>query len=254
MYRNNYIHKRVFITFLTLVFFTLKINAQKVNVVDHKGTLNIVNNNNVYTSASDPNNPTLIALENDVWFDTLTNKTKIWDGLVWKIMFSSTLSSGASVYTGFFIINAPEGFTNTSFSKAIINMPFSPSQLTFVAYPNIENLSTDADNEEWANTSSLQNTFGTMQGFARKDGTQAVIFIGGSGSSLNNISRFSSNTHCLGIRYTNSNGQDKGKIRASITTLDANGFTLNVSYSLGVGSDKTDIMNESLVVFYTAYK
>ena len=56
--------------------------AQEVNVIDHKGTKNIVNNNSVTTALTAPTAP----LEGDVWFDTTTNTTKIWDAdaIAWK--------------------------------------------------------------------------------------------------------------------------------------------------------------------------
>ncbi|MDV7185645.1 hypothetical protein R3X25_00005, partial [Lutibacter sp. TH_r2] len=59
--------------------FSLKTNAQQVTVINHKGTKVDVNNNNVYTATVAPVNP----LENDVWFDTANNLTKIFDGTNW---------------------------------------------------------------------------------------------------------------------------------------------------------------------------
>jgi hypothetical protein len=54
-------------------------NGQEIRVIDNKGTIEIVINNNVYTSNTDPNTPTTIALKNDLWIDTKTtpNKSKI---------------------------------------------------------------------------------------------------------------------------------------------------------------------------------
>jgi len=56
--------------------------AQEVMVVDQKGTKNIVNNNSVTTALTAPTTP----VEGDVWLDTTTNTTKIWDAtaMEWK--------------------------------------------------------------------------------------------------------------------------------------------------------------------------
>ncbi|MDC1162346.1 hypothetical protein OAT18_02770 [Tenacibaculum sp.] len=174
---------------------------------------------------------------------------------------------GPTVYTGSFTINAPGGTATTTFNQDIIGLPFQPSQITFVAHPNIRDLNTDGNNGDTNNTNRLDNTYGTMNGFIRNFGgttTESVIFIGGSGTSINNISRFSSNTNCIGIRYTNQNGQNMGKITASLGMFLTNGFDLDITYSLGTSTDggggagridrNNDIMDENLVVFYTAYK
>ena len=73
-------------------------NAQEVRVIDNKGTISTIRNNNVYTSATDPNTPPNKIVENDVWFDTSTapNSTNIWDSTTWvqievgKSLFSVT--------------------------------------------------------------------------------------------------------------------------------------------------------------------
>jgi hypothetical protein len=59
--------------------------GQKITVIDNKGTIKNVNNNKVFTSATDPNSPTPKALENDTWFDTSTtpNTIKQWNGSAW---------------------------------------------------------------------------------------------------------------------------------------------------------------------------
>ncbi|WP_299160609.1 hypothetical protein [uncultured Tenacibaculum sp.] len=81
----NYSNIIKFIVTSLLILFSFSTYSQEINVVDNKGTVNTVNNNNVYTSATDPNTPTPIALENDIWFDTSTtpNTIKVWDGTTW---------------------------------------------------------------------------------------------------------------------------------------------------------------------------
>lgn len=63
------------------LIFSLKINAQEIRVIDNKGTIKDVRNNNVTTSATAPSDP----VENDVWFDTsiTPNEIKIYDGTTW---------------------------------------------------------------------------------------------------------------------------------------------------------------------------
>lgn len=57
-----------------LALFSIRANAQEVNVVDNKGTIQTVNNNNVTRNATAPTNP----VENDIWFDSTTNQIKIY--------------------------------------------------------------------------------------------------------------------------------------------------------------------------------
>lgn len=76
--KNN--HIKLLIATYALVLFTVSTNAQRVDVVDNKGTIQTVNNNTVTTSATAPANP----VENDIWFDTSDanhTSTKINDGL-----------------------------------------------------------------------------------------------------------------------------------------------------------------------------
>jgi hypothetical protein len=167
---------------------------------------------------------------------------------------------GPSVYVGSFIING-DG------NHVVSGIPFKPSQITFTAHANIEDINIDSDNGVGNNTQGLQNSFGSMTGFARDDnGTtaQQVIFSGGHGNSINDISRYSSSSHCIGIRFGHQNGDDLGKILASFTSFDTNGFTINAEYLdgtlTGAGTTTTntfepsDVDNETLLVLYTAYR
>ncbi|WP_147300523.1 autotransporter outer membrane beta-barrel domain-containing protein [Tenacibaculum gallaicum] len=150
---------------------------------------------------------------------------------------------GPTVYTGAFIINSSGSIT-------VNTLPFQPSQITFVAHANVESFNLDTDNGVGNNNSSIANSFGTMNGFARDNGgtiTQQVIYVGGSGNSINDISRFASSSNCIGLRYSNQNGDDLGKITASLASFNTNGFTINVSRT-------NNASTENLVVLYTAYK
>ncbi|WP_275316294.1 hypothetical protein [Tenacibaculum bernardetii] len=83
-----------------LALFSNRINAQEIRVIDNKGTIETVNNNRVFTSATNPNNPTIITLENDIWFDTSAtpNIVKIWDKTSndWKIVNDNTPHTGTT--------------------------------------------------------------------------------------------------------------------------------------------------------------
>jgi len=171
--------------------------------------------------------------------NSTTNTLWYYDGTNWV----ETSKVGPTVYTGFFIINA-------SGSQSITGLPFQPSQITFVAHANVESLNIDSDNGVGNNNTTLQNSFGTMNGFARDDGgstTQQVIYVGGSGNSINDISRYASSSNCIGLRYGNQNGDDLGKITAPLTSFNSDGFTINVTRT-------SNATSENLVVLYTAYK
>jgi len=163
-----------------------------------------------------------------------------------KIGADSGAYLGPTVYTGFFIINS-------NGSQAITGIPFQPSQITFVAHANIEAVNVDAGS---SNSDTRVNLFwGSMNGFARINNgntTQQVIFIGQSAREtgspyINNISKYASNSNCIGIRYANENGSKIGLLTASLTSFNSDGFTINISRN-------NDATSENLVVLYTAYK
>lgn len=233
----NHINKLIILT-SALVLFTIRANAQGVKVVDNKGTITTVNK--VTTSNSAPTTP----IEGDIWYNNTTASnviTSVFDGTIWK----EITTNFQRVYVGSFIIS------NNAANKIIINgLPFKPSQITFNAHANIEAFGLDSDNGVGNNNSGLNNAFGTMNGFARNDGaiTQGVIYSGGSGNSINDISRYSSDKRCIGIRYSNQNGDKIGLITASLASFNTAGFTLDVTYAAGAPT------TENILVFYTAYK
>ncbi|MEW4923067.1 hypothetical protein [Algibacter sp. 2305UL17-15] len=151
----------------------------------------------------------------------------------------SALNSGSSVYMGKFII------TSTG-SQSITGLPFSPSQIKFTAYANVETYNINADNGVGNNNNTFQNVFGSMTGYATNySGTiaQQVIFNGGNGNSINDISRYASSSGAIGVRYANQNGNSLGLTAASVSSFNSDGFTINVT-------DHT----ENIVVIYEAYR
>ncbi|MEM5538664.1 hypothetical protein, partial [Olleya sp. AS48] len=141
----------------------------------------------------------------------------------------------SGTYIGHFIISATG-------NQTITGLPFQPSQISFQAYPNVESENINADNGLGNNNNGFNNSFGSMTGYVRGT-TQQVIYVGGSGSSINDISRYASSSHCIGIRYSNNNGDNLGLTSASFVSFNPTGFTVNV-----------DNRTENILVIFTAYE
>ena len=166
-----------------------------------------------------------------------------------------------NVYLGSFVISGEGLFTETG-------IPFQPSQVTFVANANVEDINLDDDNGTGVNDRGIANSFGNMNGFVRNiSGTlvQQVIFGGGHANSINDISKYSSDSYCIGIRYGDQNGNSLGRIEGALTNFTSDGFSINVNYTDGVITvnnatnplvdvQPEDINDESILVLYTAYK
>ncbi|NER09289.1 hypothetical protein SAMN06265375_1011217 [Muriicola jejuensis] len=143
------------------------------------------------------------------------------------------------VYVGAFQINGTGNLT-------ISGLPFQPTSITFSAHANVDDFNLDADNGIRNNERGLENSFGSMNGFARDNGSSIahqVIYVGGHGNSINDISRYASSSHCIGIRYGNQNGDNLGLTTARITQFNPDGFTVN-----------TDNYTDALLIMYTAYR
>lgn len=156
------------------------------------------------------------------------------------------------VYVGSFIIS------QTSLVQNITGLPFKPSTITFTAHANVESFNINSDNDVGNNNTGINNSFGSMNGFARleSDGTtrtQNVIYVGGHGNSINDISRFSSDVDAVAIRYGSQNGDFLGSITSKVTTFNTDGFTVTSTYTIEDGAN-TDVNDEDLIVLYTAYK
>ena len=179
------------------------------------------------------------AQEGAIAYATDTNKIYRFDGANWEEIGSN---SSSSTYTGTFIITATG-------LQPITGIPFQPSQISFVAHANVEQVMLNSDDGINNNSNVIEKSFGTGTGFARDNDAsiiQRAAFIGGSGRSINNISRYASSSHCIGIRYANQNGDVAngfGYTTASLSSFNLDGFTLNV-----------DSYIDNLLVIYEAYK
>jgi len=156
------------------------------------------------------------------------------------------LTAGSTAYVGAFEITGAGSVT-------ITGVPFRPASLSFVAHANVETFANiNSDNAVGNNNAGIANSFGSMNGIARDTGAapffQRAIYVGGSGNSINDISRYSSNVNCIGIRYGNQNGDILGLITGAITAFTADGFTINFTYANGVPAA------EGLAILFTAYR
>ena len=175
------------------------------------------------------------AQQGAIAYATDNNKIYKFNGSSWEEVANT---NAPKAYMGVFIISATG-------SQTITGIPFQPTQISFVAHANVESLNLDSDNAVGNNNSSIANSFGTGNGFARDNGgsiTQQTIYVGGSGNSINDISRYASSSHCIGIRYGNQNGDSLGLTTAVLSTFNVDGFTINV-----------DNLADNIVVLYQAY-
>jgi len=186
---------------------------------------------------------------NQLEYNKGTSGSPIWSSLT-KIVsndsnnYITTGSDGGAYLNNLFHVG--KFIINSTGTMTITGLAFTPSKITFTAYANIESYLIDADNQIGNNNNGIANSFGAMTGYAIKNGSnidQQCISNGGSGNSINNISRYSSSNHAIGIRYGNQNGVSLGKTTAVVTSLNTNGFTLNI-----------DNKSDDLVVIYQAYR
>ncbi|SHG86886.1 hypothetical protein [Flagellimonas flava] len=175
-------------------------------------------------------NPT----EGSFVYNTTTRSIHYYSNSAWV-----EVPNVANSYVGAFQIT---GLGNST----ITGVPFEPSSVTFSAYANVENYNINSDNAVGNNNRGIANAFGSMNGFARNDGgsiAEQVIYVGGSGNSINDISRYASNSHSIGLRYSDQNGNNLGVTSATVLRFNSNGFTLN-----------TDSFADGIVVIFQAFR
>lgn len=155
--------------------------------------------------------------------------------------FSVTGTRNA-VEFGTILINATGDFTVTG-------LPFAPSRVKFSAAVPLD--ATDAAKRPTLNSDEEDNFGGVMIGYAADTGggtVQQAMSSGGSGNSINAIRVFGSSTHCIGVSFGNQDGLSAGNIRATLSSWNADGFTVNVGTYSGI----TTI--SGLLVMYEAYE
>nr|WP_299073227.1 hypothetical protein [uncultured Allomuricauda sp.] len=210
---------------LVLFFSFIELNAQTPTAGDLVGIHNVTT-----TEMNSIANP----IEGSMVFNTTTKSIHFYSDSAWV-----EIPNVANSYVGAFQIT---GLGNQN----IIGLPFEPSSITFSAHANVESYNLNSDNAVGNNNTGIANSFGTMNGFARNDGNtivEQVIYVGGSGNSINDISRYASNSHCIGLRYGNQNGNNLGVTSATVTRFNTDGFTIN-----------TDSFADGIVVIYQAFR
>ncbi|KQC29734.1 hypothetical protein [Flagellimonas eckloniae] len=210
---------------LVLFFSFIELNAQTPTAGDLVGIHNVTT-----TEMNSIANP----IEGSMVFNTTTKSIHFYSDSAWV-----EIPNVANSYIGAFQIT---GLGNQN----IIGLPFEPSSITFSAHANVESYNLNSDNAVGNNNTGIANSFGTMNGFARNDGNtivEQVIYVGGSGNSINDISRYASNSHCIGLRYGNQNGNNLGVTSATVTRFNTDGFTIN-----------TDSFADGIVVIYQAFR
>ena len=192
---------------------------------------------------------------------------------------NNDLAEGTMVYNidqkALFVFNGEDWFAaqSPSFSGSVVlsgsgnetieNLPFKPSRVEFTAYANVDQFGLNEVDELDDTNGPL--AFAAMNGFAQADGnnvnqgvissgkstpsesvTISVNTIGFTGfgqapSPVNLISRYSSDSQCIGIQFIEDDGT------ATITSASLTSFT-----SDGVVLDVT--APNDLLVFFTAYQ
>lgn len=210
---------------LVLFFLFIELSAQTPTAGDLVGIHNVTT-----TEMNSITNP----IEGSMVFNTTTKSIHFYSNSAWV-----EIPNVANSYVGAFQIT---GLGNQN----IIGLPFEPSSITFSAHANVESYNLNSDNAVGNNNTGIANSFGSMNGFARNDGNtivEQVIYVGGSGNSINDISRYASNSHSIGLRYGNQNGNNLGVTSATVTRFNTDGFTIN-----------TDSFADGIVVIYQAFR
>lgn len=142
MFKLNHILKsKKFFIVLFVLFAQVLANAQEESVIDNKGTIIKIRNNVVTTSATSPSSP----LQNDVWFDTTAEVTKVFDGSAWLIINLDELakkedSANKSVDTNL------SDVTNTKFPTELAVKTYVDTEVTASADDDITGVSFDGTN------------------------------------------------------------------------------------------------------------
>ena len=155
--------------FLVLMIFGLvgiQIQAQVVRLIDNKGTISSIRNNQVTSAATAP----LLPLENDIWIDTTTNTVKVWEGTPlndWQEM-ASIRNWISNTNSGTYAIDHLVSYNGAIYKNLTgTNLDTSPN----------------VDTTNWASTASLFQSDGVnsidlavqSDGSARITGTEVVI-------------------------------------------------------------------------------
>lgn len=143
-------NKYRFVILLVSLFIQIGTYAQQEEVIDHKGTKVTVRNTVVTTAATAPSNP----LQNDIWFDTTAEITKIFNGSTWVTINLDALAKKEDSANKSSDVNLSDA-TNTKFPTELAVKTYVDTELATVAG---ENLYTN-DGVLTSNRTITQNSF-----------------------------------------------------------------------------------------------
>ena len=106
------------ISSLLLVLLSFDAQAQLIRVIDNKGTIANVRNNQVTTALTAPTIP----LEGDIWFDTTTAISKVWDGTTWKVIDTDVVTVANIAPTSPAPVEGDIWFNNTNPNTIFANV------------------------------------------------------------------------------------------------------------------------------------
>lgn len=183
-----------------------------------------------------------------------------WQNSRWNMVLSNSQSQ---IYIG-------KAQVSAAGNLAITGVGFTPSTVEFIAINRVQNYNDGAYRSDSNNSNDIRMAAGFTTGYAKNtSGTieQQVIATSHSGSSLNNIGTYSSNSHCVVAFFVNNNGEpihdngtatggtdaQGGLIRASLQSFDTDGFTLNFDRFLAPAAGTPDRTNQ-IVIIFKAYR
>ncbi|SIS71216.1 hypothetical protein SAMN05421766_103548 [Zobellia uliginosa] len=112
--------------------------AQETMAINHKGTQVSVRNTVVTTAASAPSDP----LQNDIWFDTAAEVTKVYNGTIWLTINLDALAKKEDSANKSTDINLADG-TNTKFPTELAVKTYVDTELAALVDDDITNVSFD---------------------------------------------------------------------------------------------------------------
>jgi len=153
------------------------------------------------------------------------------------------------IFNGTFLQRSRQGtFRITGPGTIEVNqLSFQPDSIRFTAQAPIQDHSEEGAG---ANGADETNFEGTMTGYARETGEgieEFSMMSGGSGDSINNIRRQSTDAAAISLTYGEQSGGEIGELNATVESFDGDGFTLDVN-----SYDLSDL--SGLVVQYQAFR
>lgn len=183
-----------------------------------------------------------------------------WENNQWNLVRSSNQKQ---VHFGQITVTS-------SGSVSVTGVGFTPSSIEFVALNRVRTANAGEYRADNNNSNDIRMAGGMTVGYAQNNGgviQQQVVANGFSGSSINNIGTYASNSHCIAAFFVNNNGEpihdngtatggadtQGGLIRASLTSFNTDGFTLNFDRFLAGLGGSPDRSNQ-IVIIYKAYR